>query len=40
MRRHISHTGTLLLRIAAAELGVEPDPAALELLGAGPGQGG
>jgi DNA-binding GntR family transcriptional regulator len=39
MRRHISHTGTLLLTIAAAELGVEPDPADLELLGADPGQG-
>ena len=39
MRRHISHTSTLLLTIAAAELGVEPDPAGLELLGADPGQG-
>jgi DNA-binding GntR family transcriptional regulator len=38
MRRHISHTGTLLLTIAA-ELGVEPDPADLELLGVDPGQG-
>jgi hypothetical protein len=39
MRRHISHTGTLLLTIAAAELGVEPDPTDLELLGADPGRG-
>jgi DNA-binding GntR family transcriptional regulator len=32
LRRHISHTGTLLVTIAAAELGEAPDPADLELL--------